>query len=59
MGWVSVKDKLPDDDVTVLAVLEDSTEPVWLAYHDGDGWNDIGGGAVRVTHWQPIPEAPR
>lgn len=56
--WIPVSESLPDDDLTVFAALEGSDEPVWLAYHDADGWNSVDATPVHVTHWKPMPKGP-
>ena len=60
MSWIPVTERLPDDELTVLVALADSDEPVWLGYHDADGWYYIDGAPAdeNVTHWQPMPEGP-
>lgn len=58
--WISVDEHMPDDDQTVLVYAPKSSEPVWLAYHDGDIWRYIDGTeAHEVTHWLPMPEGPK
>jgi hypothetical protein len=57
-AWIPVADRLPDDELTVLIALKDSDEPVWLGYHDADGWFSADAMPQIVTHWQPIPEPP-
>jgi hypothetical protein len=59
--WIPAADRLPDDELTVLIALKDSDEPVWLGYHDADGWYSADGMPQKenVTHWAPMPEAPR
>ena len=56
--WVSVQERLPDDDTTVLvygaSVGAGVGEPVWLAYLGKDGWTAVGGemyyeGSVLIT----------
>lgn len=53
-GWISVKDKTPEDGVEVL-VWDDGG----FAYIDtwiGHTWKF--GGDFGVTHWMPLPEPP-
>lgn len=57
--WISVADKLPDDDMTVL--IADTENDVTLGFHDGDsGWRYCSAGLVGdpVTHWAEIPDPP-
>lgn len=57
-AWIPVTARLPDDELTVLIALKDSDEPVWLGYHDAEGWFSADAMPQIVTHWQPIPEPP-
>ena len=59
MSWVAVSDRLPDDDLTVLVATSECDEPVWLGWHDEEGWHSVDAVPLKVTHWMPIPEAPR
>ena len=57
--WISVSDKLPDDDMTVL--IADTENDVTLGFHDWDfGWRYCSAGIVGdpVTHWAEIPDPP-
>lgn len=60
-GWIPVTERLPDDDTTVMVAIEGGSEPVWLGFLDGEVWTGVDAGPFEgtVTHWQPIPEAPR
>lgn len=62
MEWISVKDKMPNDDSPVL--LYDNYEiligrflytakdfPVFGIYSRGQTYN--------ITHWMPLPEPPK
>lgn len=62
-GWVSVDDKLPAPGTRVIA-----TDGVFVgeAIYALDGrWSGYGGGILRdclgrvITHWMPLPEAPK
>lgn len=57
-AWIDVKVAMPDDELTVMVAVVGANEPVWLGYHDGDGWREISGAPIEVTHWMPIPEPP-
>ena len=71
--WISVKDRLPEEGVQVLAVkkLKDGRRDLALAscipeykHHDYTTGEDIVepywvcGGNNNITHWQPLPELP-
>ena len=72
-GWISVKDRLPEEGVRVLAVkkLKDGRRDLALAscipeykHHDyttGEAVVEpywVCGGNNNITHWQPLPELP-
>lgn len=69
-GWISVKDRLPDDSDKIVLVIANGKfgnitldEAFELAcYYKDDGWvlesyPDMEN--VRVTHWMPLPEPPK
>ena len=66
-GWISVKDRLPENEQYVLLwtktgvmtyaqYLNDEPHRPWITY-DEDGsirvWDNV------VTHWLPLPEPPK
>lgn len=63
-GWVSVKDRLPEDNTLVLALVQ--YEVGWyriFAWRDKKGWassqeefSEQDGDFV--THWMPVPDPP-
>ena len=68
-SWISVADRLPDDDVMVLCVvsgrpqtnitLDEAMEIASYSRTDGwivDAWPEWEG--PTVTYWRPIPEPP-
>jgi hypothetical protein len=59
-GWISVKDRLPDDDLTVMIAMAESDEPWWLGYHSHDEWFSVDATqpASPVTHWKPMEAGP-
>ena len=69
MGWISVKDRLPEKYGRYLALtpsrLKGKEYDEWLIYYlpqsgfyDTDPeWGDIE--MDDVTHWMPLPEAPK
>ena len=63
-GWISVKDRLPEDDKDVLVYDSGSKEIIMASYNsDYDEWStpydyyyDLDND--KITHWQPLPELP-
>ena len=62
--WISVKDKLPNDIDRVLCYVEEITDLgkshfIWnCAYNPAHGFSGQGKDGI-VTHWMPLPEAPK
>ena len=58
LTWTDTKVNLPDDDQTVLIVMDDGE--VWAGYIDSDQWRYVSGDLIgsRVTHWTHLPEPP-
>ena len=58
--WISVKDRLPEDDEVVLVTFYDGCD----TYSSTDfivkneGWHN-NKGAYEVTHWQYMPQPPK
>ena len=60
--WISVKDRLPEEGTKALchlkrgeywkAVWDDCGDDLWS---DGEAWCSNG----EVTHWMPLPPAPK
>lgn len=56
-GWISVKDRLPENDDNVIVARD---EEVFVAFWDKQDWISC---EWRMcvpppTHWQPLPEPP-
>lgn len=63
MEWISVKEKLPEKTSRCLVVRFDyvtkSSFVDILWYEKGTWWNRLHGGEYAVTHWMPLPTAPK
>lgn len=70
--WISVKDRLPDrdgltDDETEYVLVCENTETgyqnVSVCGYEKTGWSDWDNfGTINsglITHWMPLPEAPK
>lgn len=66
--WISVEDKLPEKDVTVISTDgEDQYFDSWCNYHEcpvsfssqtiitGEGWES----EKEITHWMLLPKPPK
>jgi hypothetical protein len=56
MEWVSVEDRLPENDDMVLVWNKDGVE--FGRYVEGKGWRDYTEYLRHVTHWMEKPEKP-
>ena len=64
-GWISVKDRLPEDETVVIAYVQHKIG--WyrmFAWHDMYGWHSSASefddkDSDYVTHWMPLPEPPK
>ena len=62
--WISVKDRLPEADVAVLARCFYHESWRTLVCHTskrnaGKWYTNVAGQWVQVTHWMPLPEPPK
>ena len=60
--WISVEERLPEDDETVLVITSESEMEVCFYKTESKGIFQRLGGLVliyNVTHWMPLPEAPK
>ena len=62
-NWISVDERLPEDEQEVLTYVADVTFGAYItvSYYNGNGrikyWNNIYLNET-VTHWQPLPKIP-
>lgn len=69
--WIPTSERLPDEElraykekypkeecVEVIAVIQGSSDSTVLTY-DGEYFEDFYGNAYSVSHWMPMPEAPK
>jgi hypothetical protein len=60
MEWISVKERLPEDGVDVLAIFKGQVQQV-STYRPTctctSKWHGNGGNIP--THWQPLPAPPK
>ena len=55
-GWISVKDRLPDDDTLVLVYSRQGNYMnLKVDYIHGGKWFN----SMLVTHWMPLPTPPK
>ena len=56
--WISVKDRLPEDDEVVIICTDKNF--VYAGELIGDTWFlDNDSWTATVTHWMPLPEPPK
>lgn len=68
--WISVGERMPDVERTVLLHVPEADDPIWVGYLDSDPdaglsspyevwrWADGMRVAQRVTHWADLPAGP-
>lgn len=61
MKWISVKDRLPEDEYECLVI--DKSGYYWIGWFKGDEERWVIDGTIcgdgYVTHWIPLPEPPK
>ena len=58
--WISVKDRLPEDDEMKLITLWDCNSMRMAYYYEQELWICNGVDVTGfVTHWMPLPEPPK
>jgi hypothetical protein len=58
MEWISVKDRLPENDDTVIIFLTTHKES-WVGNYDKRWMVEEVGTVYDVSHWMPMPKAPK
>lgn len=63
MNWISVKDRLPDDDGEVLAVNDGEVLIAnyldgWFRYIEDDCGDMVPTDDIDVRYWMELPELP-
>ena len=61
-GWVNVKDRLPDDRLTVILFYNGRVTFGYLDAWDYEYFSPEFEGKLRenkVTHWMPLPASPK
>ena len=58
LRWIPVEERLPEEKQRVIVRCERvGTSVGWILW--GNWMTDIGPGAGKVTHWMPLPKAPK
>lgn len=61
--WIPVTERLPEQTIRCLVVRFDYVTKTpfidILWFEKGVWWNRLHGGNYAVTHWMPLPEAPK
>lgn len=63
-GWISVKDRLPEENQTVLIYTDKHETYMARIYDNNEAWpisNSCGccGSEEKFTHWMPLPQPPK
>ena len=59
--WISVKEKLPENDDNYLVFTSDRNDAVIATYYGDGEWLEYDSTNLipLVTHWMPLPEPPK
>ena len=55
--WISVKDRMPEENTTVLVATDYGI--VFQCLYAYDGWDSWKGDEENITHWQSMPNPPK
>lgn len=58
-GWISVKDRLPEEDVEVLVSNCLGIEVAAYTTNPTRHWYGMSGNTVYAQYWMPLPEPPK
>lgn len=63
MHWISVKDRLPEEDSRVLAFVENGIMIAnylegWFYYIENEDGDMCPSDDIEVSYWMPLPEPP-
>ena len=58
-GWISVKDRLPEEDVDVLVSNGLGIEVAAYTTNPRKRWYGMSGNTVYAQYWMPLPEPPK
>lgn len=56
--WISVKDRLPDEDGEMVLASDGTRRVTANFFHDGQRFYFYNPHMEIVTHWMPLPKAP-
>jgi len=63
MKWISVKDRLPEDEFVLVCACMGEKPLIISAWCNNTGdkptWSLVDPVADAITHWMPLPEAPQ
>lgn len=67
MEWISVEDRLPEEDLEILmfadvgeAIVGKLTDQGWISGNQFVSWDYIWNHDIKeITHWMPLPEPPQ
>ena len=59
--WISVKEKLPENDYNYLVFTSDRNDAVIATYYGDGEWLEYDSTNLipLVTHWMPLPKPPK
>lgn len=59
-NWISVKDRLPEEETEVLCYLGNAVgKGIVVAFRRRGDWYFDGWTCPTVTHWMPLPQPPK